>query len=418
MLSVQRRSQANEADGPKEAADRPLPGGAKVVIVEQARGVLERISEALPQDWAPEGFASLSEAERARLHSQGALIIILGPSQVGLTELARVGRLLASNPAAGAILVVAEPTTQLVRLALRAGVNDAIGLSEIETELGQAVESLALRLDEELMRLVAAAGTAASGLGQAFVTSVFSPKGGVGKSVVAVNLAAALARREAGPVVVLDLDLQFGDVAVMLRAQPVHTIVDAVSAGDLLDHELLRSFLVRHDKSGVWVLAAPTSPSQADQVGPEAMLKVLELLKEMFAHVVIDTPPHLSEVVLQAVAASDAVAFILGMDVPSVKNASLGLQAFELLQLPLAKVMLLLNRAGTKVHLGDRDIERAIGARIDLALPSEVEVTQAVNQGNPVLIEYPRARFSAGADQLAEMVLQRANEVANDKPKR
>jgi pilus assembly protein CpaE len=417
MLSVQRRSQVAGVDSLEEPVARPLPGRAKVVIVERAAEVLEQISAVLPENWEREAFVSFSEAERARLRSEGPLVIVLGPSQVVPAELARVGNLLASNAAAGAILVVGEPTAQLVRLALRAGVRDAVSLSDIGSELGQAVESLALRLDEELLQR-AAADVAGSGFGQAFVTSVFSPKGGVGKSVVAVNLAAALARRDAGPVVVLDLDLQFGDVAVMLRLQPVHTIADAVSAGDLLDHDLLRSFLARHDKSGVWVLAAPTSPSQADQVGPEAMLKILELLKEMFSHVVIDTPPHLSEVVLQSVAASDAVAFVLGMDVPSVKNASLGLQAFELLQLPLAKVMLLLNRAGSRVYLGDRDIERAIGARIDLALPSEVEVTQAVNQGSPVLIEYPRTRFSAAVGQLAEMVLQRAKEVVNGKANR
>ena len=108
----------------------------------------------------------------------------------------------------------------------------------------------------------------------------------MGKSVLAVNLAAALARTSGEPVVVLDLDLQFGDVAVMLRLQPLHTFTDAISAGDLLDETLLRSFLARHEKSGVYVLAAPTSPSEADQVDSAAMLRVLDLLRDMFAHVV------------------------------------------------------------------------------------------------------------------------------------
>ena len=232
----------------------------------------------------------------------------------------------------------------------------------------------------------------------------------MGKSVLAVNLAAALARTSGEPVVVLDLDLQFGDVAVMLRLQPLHTFTDAISAGDLLDETLLRSFLARHEKSGVYVLAAPTSPSEADHVDSAAMLRVLDLLRDMFGHVVIDTPPHLSEVVLQAVAESDLVSFVVAMDVPSVKNARLGLQAFSLLQLPLAKVVLLLNRAGSKVHLAPHDIERVLEMKVDLSLPSDVAVTQSVNQGVPVLLEYPRSPFSGQVILLADLVLTRADD--------
>ena len=226
---------------------------------------------------------------------------------------------------------------------------------------------------------------------------------------MAVNLATALARISGEPVVVLDLDLQFGDVAVMLRLQPLHTFTDAISAGDLLNQNLLRSFLARHEKSGVYVLSAPTSPSEADQVDAAAMLRVLDLLKGMFGHIVIDTPPHLSEVVLQAVAESDLVSFVVAMDVPSVKNARLGLQAFSRLQIPLAKVVLLLNRAGSGVDLAPpHDIERVLEMKVDLSLPSDVSVTQSVNQGVPVLLEYPRSPFAAQLAQLAELVLARA----------
>jgi len=219
-----------------------------------------------------------------------------------------------------------------------------------------------------------------------------------------------LARNTGQPVAVLDLDLQFGDIAVMLRLQPLHTFTDAVSAGDLLDQTLLRSFLVRHDKSAINVLAAPTSPSEADQVDAAAMLRVLDLLRDMFGHVVIDTPPHLSEVVLQAVAESDLVGFIVAMDVPSVKNARLGLQAFQLLQIPLAKVALLLNRADSRVHLTPHDIEKVLELKVVVAFPSDVVVPQSVNQGVPVMLQYPRSQFAAQIDQFSQLVLGRAEE--------
>jgi pilus assembly protein CpaE len=271
------------------------------------------------------------------------------------------------------------------------------------------VSDLAFHLDDELSAPPSAGREPGTpGRRRAFVTTVFSPKGGVGKSVVAVNLATALARRSGEPVVVLDLDLQFGDVAVMLRLQPVHTFTDALSAGDLLDETLLRSFLARHEKSGVYVLAAPTSPSEADHVDPAAMLRVLDLLRDMFSHVVIDTPPHLSEVVLQAVAESDAVGFVVAMDVPSVKNARLGLQAFSLLQIPSAKMVLLLNRADSKVHLAPHDVERALEMKVDLWLPSDVSVVQSVNQGVPALLAFPNSPFSGQIRELGDMMLARA----------
>jgi pilus assembly protein CpaE len=244
------------------------------------------------------------------------------------------------------------------------------------------------------------------------VTTVFSPKGGVGKSVVSVNLATALARETGKPVVIFDLDLQFGDVAVMLRLNPVHTVLDAVSAGTLLDESLLQTFLVRHEKSNVSVLTAPTAPSGADQVTPADMLRILGLLRQMFDYVVVDSPPHLSEVVLQAVAESDTIAFIVALDVPSVKNARLGLQAFGLLQLPMERVLLVLNRADSKVHLAVADLERALKMKVELALPSEAAVPQSVNQGVPVLLEYPKSRFASHITQLSSLVVGRSKATA------
>lgn len=396
-----------------EAPPDYSPGDVQVVLIEEHPDILDQLYQAVPETWDAQAFATLDGADGVRLPAGGALVLVLGPSQASTFTLERVSGLLKSTPGTGAVLVIETPSAEVMRLAVRAGVNDALELAAVNSQLPHAVTELADRLlsdlaDAEARRDISTPAVPAKGL----VTSVFSPKGGVGKSVIAVNLAAALARRTGEPVVIMDLDLQFGDVAVMLRLQPRHTVSDAVSAGDLLDEKLLRSFLGRHDKSGVYILAAPTSPSEADNIDPTAMLRVLGLLRGMFAHVVVDTPPHLSEVVLQAVAASYTVAFIVAMDVPSVKNTRLGLQAFELLQLPMGKVVLLLNRADSKVHLADRDIERVLEMKVDLAFPSEAIVPQSVNQGVPALLEYPRSRFAGQIDQLANLVLVRAEEAS------
>jgi pilus assembly protein CpaE len=383
---------------------------AVVLVVEEDPALRRQLLQGIPQKAGAQGFPGLDELDGAKFRPGSPLVLVLGPSQATADALERVGSLLKATRGAGAVLVVDHPSAKLMSLALRSGVDDAVELADVGSELVGTLGELAHRLDSELSAPPPRHEPGSAGRRRAFVTTVFSPKGGVGKSVVAVNLAAALARRSGEPVVVLDLDLQFGDVAVMLRLQPVHTFTDAISAGDLLDETLLRSFLGRHEKSGVYVLAAPTSPSEADHVDPGAMLRVLDLLRDMFSHVVIDTPPHLSEVVLQAVAESDMVGFVVAMDVPSVKNARLGLQAFSLLQLPLNKVVLVLNRAGSKVHLAPHDVERVLEMKVDLSLPSDVTVIQSVNQGVPVLLEYPRSPFSGQVSQLADLVLTRADE--------
>jgi pilus assembly protein CpaE len=383
---------------------------SSVLLVEEDHVVLDHLLKAVRGATPAQAFSNLDSLDGAVIHPGRPVLLVLGPSQATPEVLDRVSALLKATPGAGAVLVVEHSSTALMRLALRSGVNDAIELSQIGTYLPDALEELAVRLEEELAAPPAKHAAGRSAHRRAFVTTVFSPKGGVGKSVVAVNLATALARASGEPVVVLDLDLQFGDVAVMLRLQPVHTFTDAVSAGEDLDETLLRSFLARHDKSGVSILAAPTSPSEADRVDSAAMLRVLDILRGMFSHVVIDTPPHLSEVVLQAVAESDLVGFVVAMEVPSVKNARLGLQAFELLQLPLSKVVLLLNRANSKVHLKPDDIEKFLDMKVDIALPSDAAVPQSINQGVPAMIEYPRSQWAGQIDQLAGLVLARMEE--------
>ena len=386
---------------------------SSVLLVEEDAVVRDHILKAVRGATPAQAFANLDALDGAVIHPGRPVLLVLGPSQATPDVLDQGGR-----PSQGHRRGWCRPRCRALVHGLDAhrtplGSKRRHRAVTDRAQLPDALDELALRLEDELAAPPAKHAAGRNAHRRAFVTTVFSPKGGVGKSVTAVNLATALARTSGEPVVVLDLDLQFGDVAVMLRLQPVHTFTDAVSAGEDLDETLLRSFLARHDKSGVSVLAAPTSPSEADRVDSAAMLRVLDILRGMFAHVVVDTPPHLSEVVLQAVAESDLVCFVVEMDVPSVKNARLGLQAFELLQLPLAKVVLLLNRANSKVHLKPDDIERFLEMKVDIALPSDAAVPQSVNQGVPALLEYPRSQYAAQIDQLAGLVLARSEEASS-----
>jgi len=244
-------------------------------------------------------------------------------------------------------------------------------------------------------------GTAAFDLGK--VLTVFSTKGGAGKSVIAANLAVILAKRTDKPVVLVDADLQFGDVAVMLKLAPQHTIVDAVASADRLDAGLLQNILVRHEPSGVYVLPAPLEPQFADQIAASEMVQIVEMLRTFAGTVVIDTPAHFNDVVLGLIEISDDVLLIAGMDIPNIKNVKIGLQTLRLLNVPTAKLHLVLNRANSKVKLDVGEVERTLQIKAESLIPSDISVPQSVNKGLPVVLDAPKSGVAKSIEQLATM---------------
>jgi pilus assembly protein CpaE len=237
------------------------------------------------------------------------------------------------------------------------------------------------------------------------VTTVFSTKGGSGKSVVATNLAVALAKRGPSPVVLVDGDLQFGDVAVMLHMTTHHTMVDAIEAIDRLDANLMRTLLARHESSGVFVLAAPVEPAFADQVEVEDMLRVIEVLRSFAAHVVVDTPAVLNDVVVGLLETSDDIVVVGGMDIPTIKDVKVGLQTLRLLDVPTNRLRLLLNRANTKVKVEIQEVERTLQLRAEALVPSDILVPTSVNRGVPAVLEVPRSGVARAITQMADALL-------------
>ncbi len=223
--------------------------------------------------------------------------------------------------------------------------------------------------------------------------------------MLSTSLAVALAQRTDKPVCLVDADLQFGDVAVMLKLSPHHTIVDAVSALDRLDPALLESLLVRHEPSGLRVLPAPLEPAFADQVGAAEMIAIIDLLRTFCAYVVVDTPAYFNDVVLGLVEASDRVMLVAGMDIPNIKNVKIGLQTLRLLNTPMEKLMLILNRANSKVKLDIGEVERTLQIKADVLVPSDIVVPQAVNKGEPVVTHAPKSAVSKSIQQLADQFI-------------
>ena len=348
--------------------------------------------------------ASLAELE-GRL-TGAPMVIVLGPSCAAAARLAEVGSTLQSHREIGTILVTDELSTDVLQTALRAGVNDVLAAPVEASQLEAAVARVALGLDVTVAEGPAGgpdlADTGDGRLGQ--VITVFSTKGGAGKSMLAANLAVVMARRATDrPVVLVDADLQFGDVAVMLKLAPQHTIVDAVGSLDRLDPSLLTQFLMRHEPSGLLILPAPLEPSFADQISAAEMVTIIRLLRTFCSYVVIDTPAYFNEVVLGLIEESDEVLLIAGMDIPNIKNVKIGLQTLRLLNVPMTKLHLVLNRANSKVKLDVSEVERTLQIKAESLIPSDVVVPQSVNKGTPVVLDSPKSGVAKSIEQLTNM---------------
>jgi pilus assembly protein CpaE len=348
-------------------------------------------------------FGTIDELSEAL--TGGPVVAVLGPTFATSSDLVNAEKLLAARRELGAIMVTDELSTDVLQRALRAGVKDVLQAPIESAQFEAAIQRVA-------SVLVAAPAVAAppddglvgdGELGR--VIMVFSTKGGSGKSVIASNLAVLLAERSEKPVVLVDADLQFGDVAVMLKLTPQHTIVDAVSALDRLDAQFLNDLLTVHEPEKLLVLPAPLEPAFADQIGATEMVRIVETLRSFAGFVVIDTPAYFNDVVLGLIEVSDDVLLVAGMDIPNIKNVKIGLQTLRLLNTPLEKLRLILNRANSKVRLDASEVERTLGVQADALIPSDIVVPQSVNRGEPVVHAAPKSTVTKAFEQLADLFI-------------
>ena len=372
---------------------------AALVVVEEDLAIRSRLMMQL-------GERAIAAPDLDGIESRyggGPLLIVFGPSCADAPDMGGAESLLARRPDIGAILIAADLTTELFQRAMRIGVRDVLGAPVDTGQLNEAVR----RIDQGLSgaaRPSSAAGTGSEGepaVGGKVIT-VFSTKGGAGKSMLATNLGVLLAQRAPGPVALVDADLQFGDIAVMLKLAPKHTIVDAVGSYDRLDVGFLEGLLATHQPSGLKVLPAPLEPAFADQISAEQMSHIVALLRSFCSFVVVDTPAYFNDVVLSLIEDSDDVLLVAGMDIPNIKNVKIGLQTLKLLNTPMSKIHLILNRANSKVKLEVSEVERTLGVKADSLIPSDIVVPQSVNKGTPVVLDAPRSAIAKSLEQLTD----------------
>ena len=291
-----------------------------------------------------------------------------------------------------AVLLVAAPTPDVVLAAMRAGIRDVIepdaDAATISVLLHRAVRSAAIR-----RRTLDAGHQPGTGNTAGRVIAVVSPKGGAGKTTVASNLAVGLAASAPHGTVLVDLDLQFGDVASALSISPEHSVADAVHGPARRDTMVLKSFLSAHP-TGLYALCAPSSPDSAERMTAEDIAHLLEQLSGQYRYVVIDTAPGLSDHTLAAMDKASDFVFVTGMDVPSVRGLRKELDVLtELGMFPL-KRHVVLNAADPRGGVSLQDVQATLGVNVDVVIPSSRAVRLSTNQGMPLTQGKSRDRAS------------------------
>ena len=294
------------------------------------------------------------------------------------------------------VLLVAPASAALLEQALRAGVREVLAPDASNTDVVAAFE----RASQLSQRRRASFGVPTEALpptGQ--IITVISPKGGSGKTTTCTNLALGLANAAPGQVVLVDLDLQFGDVASALHLDPESTMVD-VARAPRVDPATVKVALTSH-ASGLYVLAAPESPADAETISADVVAAALQILADQFRYVIVDTDAGLSEHALTAIEVATDLVCMCSMDVPSIRSLRKELLALDQLELTSARRHFLVNRADSRVGLDAADIEATVRLSIDVQVPSSRAIPLSLNQGSPVVESDPR---SAVAKQFMALV--------------
>jgi pilus assembly protein CpaE len=273
--------------------------------------------------------------------------------------------------------------------AFEAGADDLITLPQNSSQLAFAFEKALARRR----------GAAAPSTDRGRLVTVLGPKGGTGKTLTSCNVTVALALAGASTVIV-DLDLQFGDVGLALGLKPEHTVYDLAVSGGSLDGDKVDSFLARHP-SGARALLAPLRPDQAATVTVSFLCEVFEILRSRYDVVVVDTPPAFSPEVIAAVDNSSDLCVVGMLDALSLKDTKIGLETLAQMGYASEDLTLVLNRSDTNVGISEQDVQTLLGRRPDVLVPSDRAIPRAITAGQPIVVAEPKSNAAKAFTGLA-----------------
>jgi pilus assembly protein CpaE len=373
---------------------------ASVVAVGTPQSFRQQLARSLEVDGDEVGWVqSATAAEELLLNAYSPVdVLVLSPEvkepdALGLAEFC--GR---QAPGTAIVLVRDHTWNGLLPAAMRAGIRDVVDMTQGTDELRDAVErSIAWALNLRSATATAVAEGAKSARGK--ISSIFSSKGGSGKTFVTANLSTAVAQLTGEDVAVVDLDVDMGDVFTYFGREPTASIHDLMSLGEGAERSRIREVGVEVAPK-VWAFGSPPDPAAEAPAG-EAVGKFLRAIRDEFAYVVVDASVDYSDSALVCFDLSDQICLVTSLDVVGVKHLSKALDTLLTIGLPRDRFRVVLNRADSKVGLDAGDVERVMKIQVDAMIPSSRLVPTSLNKGRPVVLDEPGSEVSAAIKQLA-----------------
>jgi pilus assembly protein CpaE len=366
---------------------------ASILVLDRNDELVEAFAKAAPKLGAEITACHQMARAASELESGTVRVLVAGPSLLSPSGIRFLQRAHEEHPDVVTILISPKAGSDVApRDLVRTGASDLVRYPSAGRTLKAALER-AVGMADTIAGAVSVDGERTA-LGRAI--TVTSPTGGCGKTFFATNLAYALATRTGKRVALIDLDLQFGEVITALRLKPQYSIRDFLQIKETdsdASKAQFREFMVRHP-SGMEVLAAPKDPAESDSIGSPHISHVLQIAKELYHYVIVDTPAALTEPVLAAFDLSEEFVVMATLDVPSVRNLAVFLSTLDRLKIPKEGVSLILNKAEKDVGLSPAEVERLFPQGFTGVLPYSREVSRSVNSGQPVIESAPGADVS------------------------
>ncbi len=325
------------------------------------------------------------------------------------------------------VILSVQGDSNYMRRAMLAGARDFLTKPPMGDELISAIRRAGEMAHSERQKglqqqLAASSAAGGSGLRMSFmpqtngkIISVYSPKGGTGCTTIAVNLAIALNNEDTRAVIV-DGNLQFGDVALFVNEQGKNTIIDMAPRVDELEAAVAEDILIKHQASGIRVLAAPQRPEYAEKVSAEQFVKVLQFLQQIYSYVIVDTSPILTDTTLSILDVSDVIVLVSTQEIPAIKNARLLLDLLQTMSVSRERIVFAMNRYDKRIAITPERVGENLKHEVAATIPlDEKTVISSVNRGIPFMLESKSQPVAKGILSLAEAVRARLIELEGER---
>lgn len=392
QIIEQEKSPSSTTSNNSQLSHNPSGGKYRILVVDDNAETQENIIRSLLFNDTMDVVGTASNGQQAielakKLRPEVILMDVNMPDMDGIHATASIRR---EVPTSQVIILTVQDDLDYMRNAMLAGARDFLTKPPMIDELSAAVQRAAIFARQELEKIEHietnqenGSSPARRNLGK--IITVYSPRGGAGCTTITANLASVL-HKEDTPVVIIDANLQFGDIPVVFNAQGNHSLSDLVSHPDELEPDLLKETLIHHS-SGIDILSA-TNPEEADLINAEQFQRLIQYLSRLYAYVLIDCPSHLADTTLAALESSDLSILLITQDIPAIARAKKFLDLAPLIHLDSKRILVAVNKYDKRIEITPEKLAETLKNDIKAVIPLSSEtVITSINRGVPFMLQ-------------------------------